>query len=91
MKVQPHDIRFMVIVPKTTITNHGPVVTPHVLYDDLPSYNDALGHRPTKGRSKVVGYIKNTRSLRPTPQPAQVLSNNKRAARESTTGDNRND
>ena len=91
MKVAPHDIRFMVIVPKTTITNHGPVVTPHVLYDDLPSREAAYAKQPTKGRSQVRGYVKNTRSLRPPLTPAQPVSINKRAARESTTGSNRND
>ncbi len=86
MKIAPHDIRYMVIVAKTTITPQGTIVTPHVLYDDLPTRNDAYHKQPTKGRSQVRGYVKNTRSLRPTPYTAQAVSINKRAAPEHAIG-----
>jgi hypothetical protein len=86
MKVAPHDIRYRIIVPKTTHTPHGPVITPHVLHDDLPSREAGYAKQPTKGRSVVQGYVKNTRSIRPTPTTAQPQQINKRAASVPTTG-----
>lgn len=61
MKVSPNDIRYMVIIPKTTITNSGPIVTPHVYTQGHLTRADADDKRPANGKSKVVGYVSNHR------------------------------
>lgn len=61
MKVSPNDIRYMVVIPKTTFTRHGAMVTPHVYTKDHHTRDDADAKRPGVGRSKVVGYVSNHR------------------------------
>lgn len=61
MKVSPNDIRYMVVIPKTTITNSGPIVTPHIFTKGHLTREDADDKRPAQGRSVVVGYVSNHR------------------------------
>ncbi len=68
MHVAPHDIRFAVVVAKTTITPQGTKTEPHVLHDDLLTRNDAHDKQPTDARSTVIGYVSDRRRTRqPTP------------------------
>lgn len=74
MKVQPNDIRYMIVVPKHTITKDGVVTAPHVYADDLPTYDSAEASRPMHYPSTVRGYVKATRSTKPSlPQAPQLL------------------
>lgn len=86
MHVQPNDIRYMVLVAKTTITPTGVRVTPHVLFRDLPTRNDAYAKQPLNTRSKVVGYVADTRSIAPPPETAHAPSLNENRARTATQG-----
>lgn len=67
MKVQPNDIRYMVITKKTVITKDGVKELPHILSDNHTRHDDAIAARPANIPSKVAGYVRNDRCIRPTP------------------------
>lgn len=88
MKIQPHDIRYMVITKKTIITKDGVKELPHILSKDHTRHDDAIAARPANISSKVAGYIRADRCVRLAP-PVSVpyFAPNHRAATTPTTGD----